>query len=132
MVHSHRLYVPPAMRAGLLFKAHDEPYSGHLGVDKTAEKLQRAFWWPRLWDSVRNHVAACHACQLARPCLDSHYGLLKPLEIPERPFSHLSLDLMTGLPLSPEGRCHACGGGQLDQIGACSPLQEKGVGCRDL
>jgi hypothetical protein len=41
-----KLVVPNvgSLRDELLFEAHDAPYSGHLGADKTYHTLHRQYW----------------------------------------------------------------------------------------
>jgi hypothetical protein len=43
-------------------------------------------------------VSKCHDCQLNKSAQHRPSGLLQPLSIPERPWSHISVDFVTGLP----------------------------------
>ena len=100
----HRLYVPPPLRPSLLQEAHDIPIAGHLGAAKTIARLSRHFYWPRLPHTVRTYLAnctTCQACKIGAP--DLPHGLLHPLPIPTQPWESVSLDLVTGLPLTPRG-----------------------------
>ncbi|KAI8500155.1 hypothetical protein Bbelb_217210 [Branchiostoma belcheri] len=41
---------------------HDDPLGGHLGVDKTLDKLRSAFHWPGMQHDVTAHVSGCETC----------------------------------------------------------------------
>ena len=47
---------------------------------------------------VRNYVRTCDACQRNKTARHEKYGPLKPLEIPYRPWEHISVDFITELP----------------------------------
>lgn len=49
---------------------------------------------------MREYVAACEACALNKTRTQRPSGLLQPLTTPSRPWSHISLDCVTGLPAS--------------------------------
>ena len=49
---------------------------------------------------VTNYVRTCHPCQKIKHDHRAGTGYLQPLEIPVNPFDHISLDFVTGLPLS--------------------------------
>ena len=51
-------------------------------------------------EDVVNYVAACTVCAQAKVPHQSPQGLLQPLPIPHRPWSHIALDFVTGLPTS--------------------------------
>lgn len=102
-----RLYVPGppscSLRTKLLEQAHDAPASGHLGRDKTSERLSRYFYWPRLWEDVAEFVKTCETCQAVKPSNQKKIGLLYPLEAPMGPWESISLDLITDLPPTKQG-----------------------------
>lgn len=104
---SGRLYVPRAsdstLRTRLLAEAHDAPASGHLGRDKTYERLARYFYWPGLHHEVAVYCNTCHICQRMKPSNKNKIGLLQPLPAPSRPWESISLDLITDLPETKNG-----------------------------
>ena len=50
--------------------------------------------------TVKSYVQSCATCQRAKPSTTAPSGLLQPLPTPSKPWSHVSLDLITDLPLS--------------------------------
>jgi len=49
---------------------------------------------------VTDYVRSCDPCQKIKHDRGSGVGYLQPLEIPTNPYDHLTLDFITGLPLS--------------------------------
>ena len=62
--------------------------------------MQRRFWWSTLAEDTQSFVNACPTCNQHKPTLQAPAGLLHPLPVPHRPWSHISLDFVTGLPPS--------------------------------
>ena len=51
-----RLVLPFELREQTLWDAHNEPCSGHLGLDKTYSRQARDFYWPGMYYDVRAYV----------------------------------------------------------------------------
>ena len=49
---------------------------------------------------VREYVRACQTCNQNKPLRQAPSGLLQPLPVPHRPWSHMSVDFVIGLPPS--------------------------------
>ncbi|KAL0146466.1 hypothetical protein M9458_058229 [Cirrhinus mrigala] len=94
------LFVPCHLRSKVLQWAHTSPPSGHPGATRTCKLIQKKFWWPKLQKEVRAFVAACSVCAQNKDPRTHPHGLLHPLPVPRRPWSHISLDFVTGLPES--------------------------------
>ncbi|MCJ8748212.1 hypothetical protein PDJAM_G00162150 [Pangasius djambal] len=90
-----KLYVPLTIWPQALSWGHTSPFAGHPGVTRTLEFLRRRFWWPNMKKDVRAYVAACQICARNKEPHIRPSGLLHPLSIPSRPWSHLSLDFVT-------------------------------------
>ncbi|XP_059212939.1 trace amine-associated receptor 1-like [Centropristis striata] len=80
--------------------AHTSPLFCHPGVRRTMFAISRRFWWPSMEPEVREYVEACSVCARNKSSTGSRMGLLQPLPIPSRPWSEISLDFVTGLPVS--------------------------------
>lgn len=101
--HGPRLYIPTPLRKTLMYEAHDSVISGHLGMDKTYEKLARRFYWPSMESSVRDYVKTCATCQRNKPELKVPQGLLSSNPVPTKPWEVISMDLITHLPRTKQG-----------------------------
>ncbi|XP_061898861.1 uncharacterized protein LOC133646933 isoform X2 [Entelurus aequoreus] len=65
--------------------AHFNPMSGHLGYDKTLNRVMVRFYWPGLRADVRRWCAACPDCKLVNPAATPK-APLHPLPLMEVPF----------------------------------------------
>ena len=95
-----RLFVPESLRSAVLQWSHASKIACHPGVARTMALLRRRFWWPAMGEDTRRFVAACPVCAQNKSTNRPSSGLLHPLPIPRRPWSHLALDFVTGLPPS--------------------------------
>jgi hypothetical protein len=97
-----RICIPasPPLRLKVISMFHDPTFVGHPGREKTYEQVRRHFWWRNMEAEVRAYVKSCATCQRVKPTSHAPYGLLQPLPTPKRPWSHVSLDLITDLPMS--------------------------------
>ena len=101
-----RIYIPEdatSLQQSILQLHHDSAAAGHLGVDKTLASILRFFYWPRIAATVRDYVSSCDDCQHNKPTNSQPAGLLQPLPIPEQPWQHISMDLITQLPRTKDG-----------------------------
>ncbi len=94
------LFVPKETRLEVLQWGHTSPLAGHSGMERTLDFVQRRFWWPEMLRDVRSFVQACPVCAQQKSSNQRPAGLLHPLPIPQRPWSHISMDFITGLPVS--------------------------------
>ncbi len=96
----NRTYVPRALRQRVIQWVHATLSSGHPGIAATIQLLTNRFWWSTLQADTINHIRQCPTCNVAKPSHQLPAGLLQPLPIPQRPWSHIAIDFITDLPLS--------------------------------
>ena len=82
---------------------HDIPISGHVGVTKTSELIMRRFYWPGMHAEIKKYVVSCLPCQSNKPSQQVPMGLLQPLPIPNKKWEVVTMDLITGLPVTKNG-----------------------------
>ncbi|KAL0161008.1 hypothetical protein M9458_044733, partial [Cirrhinus mrigala] len=93
-------YVPQNLRSRVLLEVHSVPSSGHPGIEATLYLLKNRFWWPTMRLDTINFIKACAACNTAKVPCRLPAGLLQPLPVPQRPWSHIAVDFVTDLPSS--------------------------------
>jgi len=100
-----RLFIPEGkgLRQKLLAEHHDAGLAGHLGRDKTFERLERLFFWPEMYNNVRDYTNTCPSCQMAKPRRGRKPGLLQPLPIPPHAWAQVGVDFITNLPTTVNG-----------------------------
>ena len=96
----NRMFVPDAVRSKVLIWAHSSRLTCHPGITRTLDFIRRRFWWSTMDKDVRSFISACATCARNKTSTRPHSGLLQPLPIPSRPWSHIALDFVTGLPTS--------------------------------
>ncbi|KAL2077728.1 hypothetical protein ACEWY4_027232 [Coilia grayii] len=94
------LFVPVSARSQVLQWGHSSRLSCHPGTRRTASFIRRRFWWPSLGKDVHEFVSSCPVCAQNKTSTRPPPGLLQPLSVPRRPWSHISIDFVTGLPVS--------------------------------
>lgn len=102
LVVNDRVYIPSfgETRLNILKSRHDSPMGGHQGITKTTELVERDYIWKSLKKDVREYVTGCTDCQRFKTSRGKPHGMLKTLEVPDRPWGHLSMDFIEPLPTS--------------------------------
>ncbi len=94
------LFVPESVRTSVLQWGHSSSLACHPGATRTHRLIKQQFWWPSMVRDARRFVSACPICAAGKGSNRPPAGLLQPLSVPSRPWSHIAMDFVTGLPLS--------------------------------
>jgi transposase InsO family protein len=100
-----RIWVPhyEPLRTAIIQQCHDSTLTGHPGRDLLKAIISRRFTWPGLTQDIRQFLPNCDICGSKAIWREKRRGLLKPLPIPERQWSEISIDFITDLPVSKSG-----------------------------
>ncbi len=85
---------------GSLVLVHSIPSSGHPGITATLQLMNNRFWWPSIQTDTITFIKNCDVCNISKSPHQLPAGLLQPLPIPQRPWSHIAIDFVTDLPAS--------------------------------
>ncbi|XP_070189025.1 uncharacterized protein [Littorina saxatilis] len=87
-----QVVVPQQLRLGVIKLAHEPPMGGHMGVQRTRDRVWQQFFWPGMCADIRRFVLSCDQCQKV-----SH----KPQKVPlgkmpliDTPFERVAIDLV--------------------------------------
>lgn len=94
------LYKSFSLIPKLLQAHHDSPTGGHSGYHTTVHGLKQSFYWPGLQSSVRDYNRSCDICQRTKSLQQHPAGLLQPLPIPDKIWTHINIDFIDVLPMS--------------------------------
>lgn len=98
----NRVFVGSAnsLRSEILSEIHDISFGGHSGIMGTYSRLKAFFYWPNMKKEVEEMVKGCDICQRNKTDHSSYPGLLQPLPILDKVWTHISMDFLEGLPKS--------------------------------
>lgn len=100
-----RIYVPKdkRLRKAVMILRHDHVFASHPGPVATEELVRRRFFWPKMGQTIHEYVSGCESCQRNKSRQHAPFGLLQPLQAPDRKWQSISYDFITDLPES-EGK----------------------------
>ncbi|KAI9036655.1 integrase [Aspergillus affinis] len=109
LLFQNKLVVPEEgdLRTRLLDMVYRQPSTAHLGRTKTETLVKNRYWWPGWRHDVKRYVANCLICNRTTTRRDLPPGLLQPLDIPNRPWEHISMDFRS-CPKDKHGFDKAC------------------------
>ena len=100
----YQIVVPMSKRQNVLRMAHESAMAGHLGVNKTYQRILTHFYWPKLRQDVVKFCRSCHVCQLVgKPNQKIPSAPLIPIPAFEEPFSWVIIDCVGPLPKTKSG-----------------------------
>jgi len=80
-------------------RLHDDPLSGHLGITNTFKRANQKYYWPQLFNDIREYIRRCDTCQ--RRGQPTNQEELHPLAV-GKPFDRVGIDLLQ-LPATTSG-----------------------------
>jgi hypothetical protein len=101
-----RLCVPSSaqkFKLWILEQCHDVPFAGHLGEQRTLEKVRRYYFWKNMRQQIRKYCSECFTCQQNKILTRNNRLPLRQIPIPERRMQQVSMDFVTNLPQSENG-----------------------------
>ena len=93
-----------SVRNFVVSEMHTVPYSIHPGIQRTLQKVRRHFYWKGMTSDIRQYVETCPVCQMEKTDHTLARGKLQPTEIPDKKWSEVSLDFITDLPVTRNGK----------------------------
>ena len=96
-----QIVLPKKYRKQVIDLAHNIPFAGHLGREKTTQRVLRRFYWPTLFKDVREYCRTCERCQLTGG--RNRKVPMIPLPIVGKPFQRIAMDVVGPLPRTQKG-----------------------------
>ena len=84
----------------VLYMMHNTLTAGHFAVDKMFEKIHTRYYWPQMYESIREYVRSCDACQ--RRGKSKIQQELHPIPV-HAPFYQIGIDFVGPLPKTEKG-----------------------------
>jgi hypothetical protein len=89
-----QLVIPKAFRSQLLWNYHDSKLAGHLGVDKTIDRLRSHCYWPGMVKDIRYWIARCDTCARSKGKPSQSVGALQSIPTPNEPWEMVGIDII--------------------------------------
>ena len=75
-------------------------FTMHPGGNKMYQDLKQFYWWKGMKIDVTEHVSKCLTCQQVKAEHQVPTGLLNPLPIPQWKWDNITMDFVSGFPLT--------------------------------
>ena len=94
-----QVMVPEKLRRPIMEVAHGSIMGGHMGIKKTTDKIQSAFYWPGIQGDVTRFCKSCDVCQKTVSKGSVPKVPLEKMPLIDKPFKRVAIDLVG--PISP-------------------------------
>jgi len=98
-----RLVIPNSLKHEILVQCHDSPLAGHLGLQKTYDKIKTRYFWKGMYKDCDVWIRSCvDCCMKKNPRVKTNAPIL-PIPV-ESAFERLSVDCLGPFPKSHSGK----------------------------
>jgi len=87
----------------ILYHSHSDPLAGHFSLEETYRRIKICYFWPQMYNDVRNYVKTCDECQ--RRGKNRRIEPLHPIKVGQ-PFDRLGMDIVGPLPVTKRGNAY--------------------------
>ncbi|KFD60577.1 LOW QUALITY PROTEIN: hypothetical protein M514_27243 [Trichuris suis] len=97
-----QVVVPKCMISRVLKQAHEGVTAGHLGMEKTTERIRERFYWLGYRTDIKGYVGTCYECNTRNGALLKGRAPLHPLRATRR-WQRIAIDVLGPLATSETG-----------------------------
>ena len=101
-VSTMQLLIPRVLRQEVLQFCHDSFFGGHLGPEKTVQRVQQRFHWAGLRRDVKHHIRSCSSCGRLQRAKSRGRASLQDYRV-GYPMDRVAIDIKGPLPRTPRG-----------------------------
>ena len=96
-----KVYIPKdeELRAEIIWLHHNVLVAEHGSRWKTTELVTRNYWWLGVTRDIGRYIEGCDLCQKMKNRMEEIAEKLKLSEVPEKLWTHLTMDFITKLPI---------------------------------
>ena len=102
LTYKGRIYIPDVsdLRRVVRDEIHQTPYSSHPRYQKTVAIARKQYFWSGMKRDMVEYISRCMKCQQVKVEHQHPAGLLQPLPVPEWKWEVISMDFITGFPMT--------------------------------
>ena len=98
--------IPQCLRDELLKSYHDcIAGGGHQGFERTYSSLRNKYYWPSMYEDIRQYVRICEVCQQSKRAFNAKPPPLQPQAVDDV-FGRWQMDILSGLPTTKDKYKH--------------------------
>ena len=87
----------------ILYYVHSDPLAGHFAIEETYRRVKIRYYWPQMFEDVRQYVKTCDECQ--RRGKNKRTEPLHPIKVGQ-PFDRIGMDIVGPLPKTKNGNSY--------------------------
>ena len=99
-----QLEIPATFRHEILVACHDSPLSGHMGINKTYEKVRERYFWKGMFKDCEHWVQSCVDCSMKKTPKNKQKAIVLP--IPVGAWERVGVDCLGPFPVTDSGNRH--------------------------
>lgn len=100
-----QMVIPESMKEAVLKDLHEGVLGGHLGEDKTLEKVKQHFYWPGYHNEVCEWVKTCGVCASRKTPSPKNQAALQSVKVGS-PMQLVAVDILGPFPESDAGNSY--------------------------
>ena len=93
-----RIVIPPGIRKQAMEICHSAGLGGHMGIERTWQRVRNSFYWRGMKDDVAVFVRECEQCGVNKHSTHANVAPFQMTDIPNRVVEHLQLDFCGPFP----------------------------------
>lgn len=86
--------IPEERKLKLLQEMHECPIGGHLGIQRTYERLKLYVSWPNMFRDIESYIRKCTICQVNKQTLPKTRAELQITDTQNEPWNKIYLDIV--------------------------------------
>ena len=102
LLYKNKLCVPNDMelKKKILYESHNIVFTMHPRSNKMYQDMKQSYWWQGMKRDISEYVAKCLMCHQVKAEHQVSSGLLNPLPIPQWKWDNITMDFVSGFPLT--------------------------------
>ena len=102
LLYKSKLCVPNVMdlRKKISYESHNTVFTMHPRGNKMYQDIKQYYWWRGMKNDIFEYVSKCLTCQQVKAEHQVPSGLLNPLPIPQWKWDNITMDFISGFPLT--------------------------------